>query len=530
MKAYFLSLKNDTPTSGYWDYAILEELLVGFEKVEVRSLPDDQSAVVVIPARSHGELIDQINEELKKIQSVVLFLMGDEESVFPVEKITHSQIHIWVQNPSPGRHDAYKKLGCGYTPHTLAYRSEVPTKDTKFFFAGQITHERRKEMARVLRKKEGILLETAGFTQGMDPQEYCRHISQARVVPCPSGPVTPDTFRVYEALELGAIPIADEATPEYEIPGYWNWLFNEDVPFPRYIKTKELVQNVNFIPAMYPRLNNHVQAWWYRWKQETKSEIRFQANYYPSDLKDEVTVIVPVSPISSHPNTDILEETIGNIRYHLPNSEIILTFDGVRKEQDHLFEVYHEHIRKVLWLCREWKNVTPYIFDEHTHQVGMARKVLEKVNTPIILYVEQDTPLVIDEPIEWEKLIEELLDENANMIRFHFEGVIPEAHNHLMIGQPENGLLKTVQWSQRPHLARTSFYVKMLEKYFTPTANCFIEDKIHGCVQDDWGLYGEAGWEKWKMFIYHPMTGNIKRSYHTDGRSGEKKFDERQTW
>lgn len=531
MKAYFLSLKDETPTSGYWDYALLEELLQGFERQEVKELPSDSSAVVVIAARHHAKLINEINDELKKIDRVVLFLMGDEEHDFPVESIVHKNITIWLQNPEAGRHDSYNRLGCGFTPHVGTYSAQVPTKDLNWFFSGQITHSRRQEAVSILkRKKEGKLIETAGFTQGLPPDEYCSNLSVAKTVPCPSGPQTPDTFRVYEALELGCVPIADEATPKFEYEGFWNWIFNEQVPFPTYIKSQDLSKNINVSASLYPMINNTVQAWWYRWKMKTKALIRFQAGFQPDDKKEFITVIIPVSPINLHPSTEVLEETVNSIRYHLPNSEIIITFDGVRKEQGNLNDAYQEHIRRVLWLCRKWKNVTPYIFDEQSHQVAMARVALERVTTPLILYVEQDTPLVIDEPIEWDKLIDDLLRGVANMVRFHFEGVIPKEHNHLMIGEPENGLQKTVQWSQRPHLARTDFYSQMLEKYFTKDANCFIEDKIHGCVQDDWGLYGLEGWEKWKIFIYHPSPTNIKRSYTTDGRRGAAKYDESQIW
>lgn len=531
MNAYFLSLLEDTPTSGYWDYAILDELLDGFQKKEVRTLEKTERAIVIIPARSHANLIDHINAEIQKIDHVVLFLMGDEEHLFPVEQIFHPSVHIWVQNPKPIRHDAYNRLGCGFTPHVRTYAGDVPEKDINWFFAGQITHERRILMAKILRKNsDGILIETEGFTQGYPQEEYCQKLSKSKIVPCPSGPETPDTFRVYEALEFGCVPIADEATRKEEILGFWNWMFNEQVPFPTYIDPLMMFKHVNITKSVYPIMNNLIQAWWYRWKQKTKAQIKLQAGFSPRNKNDLITVVIPISPISSHPDTKILEETIQTLRFHLPESEVVLTFDGVRKEHQHLHEAYQEHIRRILWKCREWKNVSPYIFNEHTHQVGMARTILPQITTPLLLYVEQDTPLVIDEPIDWDALIDATLSQKANVIRLHFEGVIPEAHTHLMIGKPENDLLKTVQWSQRPHLARVDFYRQMLEKHFTPDAKCFIEDKIHGCLQDDWGLHGEKGWENWKLFIYHPMTGNIKRSYHTDGRAGAQKLDETQIW
>ena len=85
---------------------------------------------------------------------------------------------------------------------------------------------------------------------------------------------------------------------------------------------------------------------------------------------------------------------------------------------------------------------------------------------------------------------------------------------------------KTVQWSQRPHLASTDMY-KVIMSLFSNDANCFIEDFIHGVLQDIWNEQGIEGWKKWKVHIYHP-EGSIKRSYNLDGRKDDIKFDKEQ--
>jgi hypothetical protein len=54
----------------------------------------------------------------------------------------------------------------------------------------------------------------------------------------------------------------------------------------------------------------------------------------------------------------------------------------------------------------------------------------------------------------------------------------------------------------------------------------FIEDTTHGRIQDDispYEVFSEDGWNKHKLWIYHP-EGNIKRSYHLDGRQGTRKY------
>jgi hypothetical protein len=233
------------------------------------------------------------------------------------------------------------------------------------------------------------------------------------------------------------------------------------------------------------------------------------------NIKD-ITVIIPTSVIPSHPSTDIIEETINTIRVHLPDNEIIIQVDGLRNERLDWKERYDEYKNRLLWKSlHEWHNVLPVIFDEHLHQTNMMRETIDLIKTSALLYVESDTPLTPDLPIDWQSCLDMLDSGKANTIRFHFESVIPEPHQHLMLGV-EGGFMKTLQWSQRPHLSTVPYYRKtVLEKVPEKT---FIEDTFHGYVQD-------KAWERNKLWIYYPDEGNnIKRSYHLDGRDGTRKF------
>lgn len=535
IKVNYLSLREDTPKKDFWDYGLLYDLLEDFDSVECGSLENADFGIVVIPARSHFELVDEINKELSKLKGVVLFLMGDEEASFPVEKVKHDNIRIWVQNPHLNLDKRHRKLGTGY-PFPLRDFLKVdwptPDKSLDWFFAGQVTHPRREQCVAQLRNLDnGELVESKSFTAGIDQEDYFFQMIQAKIAPCPSGPITPDTFRLFEALELGCVPIADTRTSKEEWPNFWEWLFDEPVPFPTIDNWESLPGYIQDIKNEYPVINNRIQAWWLRKKNTYKKQIRKDIADLGGQLNpDAITVIIPVSPIPSHPDTKILEETINNVRFHLPYSEIILTFDGVREESEDKRADYEEHIRRILFKCREWKNVSPYIFEEHVHQSGMARFIIDKIETPLILYVEQDTPLVIDEPIDWAHLINKIMTGQSNVIRFHFEGIIPKEHYHLLIGDPEDYLLKTAQWSQRPHLASTPFYRRILTDHFSEDSKCFIEDLVHGRVQKDFDKDGLLGWQQWKLHIYYPDKKNIKRSYHTDGRAGTAKYDETQIW
>lgn len=240
-----------------------------------------------------------------------------------------------------------------------------------------------------------------------------------------------------------------------------------------------------------------------------------------------ITVVMPVSPIPSHPTINILTETIETVRRHLPDAEIILTFDGVRPEQADRRADYEESIRRTLWHADHdplWRPVNPWIWDEHVHQVGMLRGLLHEVKTDLLLFVEQDAPLVTDEPIDWQACIDLIMSGEADVVRFHHEGVVPDAHAHMMHGL-EGQFLRTSQFSARPHLASTAYYRRILNDHFSLYANCFLEDVLHGVCSEAVIINGMGGWRKHKLWIFHPDTGNIKRSYTTDGRAGGPKYD-----
>lgn len=240
----------------------------------------------------------------------------------------------------------------------------------------------------------------------------------------------------------------------------------------------------------------------------------------------EITVVIPTSPIKSHPDTSIVDEAIATVKHHLPDSDIILTFDGVHPEQEHFREAYDEFKNRMLWKClHQYQNVLPVVFEDHEHQSGMMHAIIDEIYTDYILYVEGDTMLTTDREINWDECIEFIASGQAYTIRFHFEEVIPKEHENLILGNAESGFIKTIQWSQRPHLSSKVYYQELLQ-YFPRDAKTFIEDEWHGVVMNDYYKDGMHGWYKHRLWIYYPKNGKLKRSYTVDGRQGEPKVGE----
>lgn len=237
---------------------------------------------------------------------------------------------------------------------------------------------------------------------------------------------------------------------------------------------------------------------------------------------NHITVLIPVSPVPSHPSTEIIDQTVNSIRERLPTSEIIIMFDGIPADKMGFKTAYEQFKSKYLWEINNMDNVTPMVFDSHRHQSGMMREAFKLVRTPVILFSEQDTPL--HNEIPFDKLLEPITTGYINLLRFHFEAAIHPEHTHLMLdqepieilGQP---FLRTRQWSQRPHLASTQYYRDICNKYWDNEPR-FIEHIMYGIVAEGGNNYDEH-----RLHIYAP-EGTLVRSKHLDGRRyGAENYD-----
>jgi len=519
-KAIYKSFEENEPASGYWDQRLIGDIL-NFLKIEPEILEfgndclfDD--GILVISGRQNCKRINEINEYIKKMDWVILIVTGDEENVFPIDKIKHDNCIIYQQTAKTNT-IADRYIPLGYAQRVDNY---VDNLKYDFVFVGQNTHKKRYDWIGEMQKRlGGIVISTNGFAKGIEPNQYMDLLQIAKVLPSPSGPVIPETFRMYEALETGNLPLIPKDDT------YWSRLFN-NCPIPQIEKAKDLNGNIDYFVDTFPLKQNEVFAWWIQEKLKIRrnliEDIHRLSGY---DLTNNLSVIIPTSPILSHPNTKIIEETLNSLD-KLGSIDIYLLIDGIREEQGKFKDNYNLYIRNILKIANRSENIYPIIFNEHTHQVAMTRKALELINSDYVLFIEHDTPLCENIPLN--EIFIMLQTQDANVVRLNHEALVLPEHEFLYLSDPikyNNELFrKTIQWSQRPHFARTEFYREILNKYFSKIAKCMIEDGIHGHPIEDYKRKGMSGWNDWRIWTYTPPRDQ-KRSYTTDGRKTEPKFD-----
>lgn len=541
----------DALARGYGDCGLLDEILEGkvwtpqhavrFRHHEVRGdfFPPVPGAVVIVNCRHNVDDADWLIGQIEQLGWCLLILAGDEEWNFPWHRLPPTATRrVWVQAPIPAHAGWASHMFPGgwywrthdeIRPHFNRYMA----RPLRFFFGGQVTHKRRKDCVHALRhERGGKVIQTDGFLKGVPTYEYHEILAGAKAVPSPSGPYTPDAARPLGAMEAGCVPILDMRKPLPPQFDYWRLVFGDDHPCPVVWEWAEAPQVIDKINKEWRVLHPRVFSWWQQWKRSMTHRLHddiraLGVGHMLSTAEDKITVVVTSSPIPSHPDTSILEETLRSVRDQLPRAEIILALDGLRPEQADWADRYFEYVTKVLWKCNfEWHNVLPVVMDRWGHQANAVRRALEFVRTDTLLFIEHDTPICGDIP--WNGMIKAIRDGGANMIRLHqdveihpdHEAILLDRHPYHFDGLP---MRRSSAWWQRPHLASTRFYRDVIDGYFPAHSRTMIEDRMYGPV---WSACQDGHWDDWKIWVYTP-EGNIQRSRHLDGRDGAPKFEMR---
>lgn len=258
---------------GSWDQTICEELIGGLDVADPGDDTRGEGAVIVLAGQHQVGQAPQIAEFVANLPWCLVIVTSDEEALYPVETLPHDEKHlIFGQYHARPEFDRVLPIGC--PPGTAATLANLTQRerDVDVMWAGQDTHERRHELLATLKDMacepgNGNIawLATTGFRQGLDQAEFLESLTRTRIAPCPSGPHSLDSFRLYEALAAGALPVIETDTPHgYEAP-FWDRMFNSDsLPIPWVESWHDLPTIVERYsdPEAWRTKRDEVQAWW----------------------------------------------------------------------------------------------------------------------------------------------------------------------------------------------------------------------------------------------------------------------------
>jgi len=243
----------------------------------------------------NAQFIQQVRLANKKL---VLYHMGDERG--DKDKFLYSKCDLIIRN-------YYFKdfINLSFHPNILwtpnGYRTGVGPREKDFVKPAQnrksiasflgwldnlnsFDHERKSFREAAIKIQDKLfLLESAGFASGYNVGLYSAIVEDSIFTPCPAGN-SPETIRLYDALELGSIPISlrheflnsDQALGAIGMPPFpqlddWSQL-------PNFLD--QMQELIRFQPDKIRTLQKDCLDWW----QGYKKYISKKVSNHTSDL------------------------------------------------------------------------------------------------------------------------------------------------------------------------------------------------------------------------------------------------------
>lgn len=291
-----------TPHQQDWEYDWIAELFAGIPTVwhtDIHKCSPMPNAVIVFNIKSviDGEHMtryikqyDDANEPYALIHlSDEYYAMFDYRLYFGTNCKAVYRNYWHPQLNAPHIHTFALGYKRGFWDGADRSRASEQARPFVWTFAGNIRHRQVERIhaiacfADVLPHK--VVEETSEVfgeqVTGLSTHAYRDLLLQTKFALCPVGHINLDTFRLYEALEAGCIPVATKKTQfQNWTPSYWVQLFGvkdeNDLPFvlgDTWQDCKLQVANLVCDEAAYKTMQMKALTFWLQYKSKLKATI-----------------------------------------------------------------------------------------------------------------------------------------------------------------------------------------------------------------------------------------------------------------
>ena len=248
--------------SDKWIFEILDK--VQFKLIQSEKDLETNDTLIIVDSSIEKKI--EYYDKLKLICSkIYLIHLGDEGGVYDLSSIYKNCNYIWRVFCS-NKYFNNKKVSCiplGYKSGTL-FDKQVDGRKYKWAFIGTPHKSSRHDLLFQLSHiRPSIIHKTDKFNvKIIEVDEMSKILSSTEFIPCPNGFVHPESYRLYEALECGCIPIVENAYKYYErlFPN------NPFIKVDRWIEAKSVIREWGNDKIKQKRAE--CREWWSQYKKE----------------------------------------------------------------------------------------------------------------------------------------------------------------------------------------------------------------------------------------------------------------------
>lgn len=253
--------------SDKWIYEILNK--IEFEVIQ--SEKELESGDIIIIVDSSVEKKEELYTKLELICSKMFLIhLGDESGAYDSSLIYNKFNYVW-RAFCLSRYFNNKKVSClpiGYKSGTF-FKKEIVERKYKWAFLGTPHKSSRHDLLFQFSDIEpSFSHKTKKFNEKIiEVSEMSEILTSTKFIPCPNGFVHPETYRLYEALECGCIPIVENA---YK---YYDRLFpnNPFIKVDRWIEAKPVIRGWG--DDQIKQKLEECRTWWSQYKNQLQEFI-----------------------------------------------------------------------------------------------------------------------------------------------------------------------------------------------------------------------------------------------------------------
>ncbi len=254
-------------SSDKWIYEILQK--VKYKLIYSENDLEKEDILIIIDS-SVEEKIEFYNKLNILCSKVFLFHLGDESGAHDLSPVYKNCNYIW-RTFCASKYFKNVKVKC----IPIGYKSGLINKHKsnrkyKWAFTGTPHKSSRHDLLFQLSEiKPFFCHKTQKFDQKIiSIDEMSEILSSTEFIPCPNGFWHPETYRVYEALECGCIPVVEST---YD---YYDRLFPSN-PFIKtniWAEARPTIEGWN--KEQINKKSNECKTWWSNFKNELQQSIK----------------------------------------------------------------------------------------------------------------------------------------------------------------------------------------------------------------------------------------------------------------
>ena len=253
--------------SDQWIYTILKKINFLLIRNEQELEKDD----VLIIVDSSPENKEELYVKLKLICSKVFLIhLGDESGLYDLTKIYSYFDFVW-RCFCLNKFFNNSKVRCipiGYKSGVCFKQQKVDQKYKWAFIGTPHRSSRHDILFQFSNINPSFCYKTKAFNEKiLDVDEMSMILSSTHFAPCPNGFFHPETYRLYEALECGCIPIVENAFK------YYDRLFpnNPFIKVDKWIEAKSIIKEWN--ENQINKKKKECQFWWNQYQNKLQEDM-----------------------------------------------------------------------------------------------------------------------------------------------------------------------------------------------------------------------------------------------------------------